>query len=423
MRIVLFHQFFLSQDGAGGSRWNQLSDYWTHDPAVDLGVFAGTINYLSTSLDQKSQSREQLKPNLSVTRSWTYNGYNSGILGRLWGYLSYCASALFAALVDALRRGRADVVIVTSPPLFVGFTALVYCLLIRSKLVFEVRDIWPESAITTGVVRNRTLIALMYWLEKTLYRSADLIAVLTPGFKREISSRFPDCANKIFVFTNAADFNLMQPTPEDSPSRATLRKELGWENQFVFAYFGAHGIANDLSQIIETAERLRSNQHVHFVCIGDGMQKPALVKEAQRRELSNLEFLDPVAKSRVGDFIGAADVCLAILKKSDTFKSVYPNKVFDYMCCAKPILTNIDGDIREIIESVGCGKYFDPEPASTESENSFAAQALHFYQMTSEQRAQLGQSGRKFVVENFDRKKIADQYYQAVAALGSKKRR
>ena len=140
----------------------------------------------------------------------------------------------------------------------------------------------------------------------------------------------------------------------------TFRKNLGFEDKFVITYVGAHGVANHLIQLIEAAEKL-SDTEVVFQLIGSGMQKEMLKEEVKKRHLKNVIFVDPVPKEEVFKYILASDMGASVLKKVDTFKTIYSNKTFDYMSCKIPILLAIDGVSRELVETANCGIYVEPE--------------------------------------------------------------
>ena len=125
--------------------------------------------------------------------------------------------------------------------------------------------------------------------------------------------------------------------------------------------------------------------------------------------LNNIQFIDSVPKDQVGDYINASDVCMAILKKTDTFKTVYPNKVFDYMCCKKPSLVTIDGITRELLETSEAGLYAEPENI-----DAFEKQINIFATMDEASLQKMGENGYTFVKEHFDRKKLAEKYMAIV---------
>lgn len=400
MRVMLFHQFFLGENDPGGSRWNQFVKYFTHkDNNMTFDVMAGNIHYATGEQVGRSvwYNKEVLSPSTIVHRTWTYSGYNTNFFGRLIGYFSYTMSSLMKALFLV----KPDIIIVTSPSLFVGISALIVSKIKRVPFIFEVRDLWPESAITTGVLSNKYLISMLYKLEATLYKNAKKIIVLTPAFKENIVKRFSQYESKIEVITNGADFDIYL----DQKRRYEIRERYGWKEKRVFAYFGAHGVANDLEQILDIAKVYRNHDNIVFVLIGDGMQKGYLKGKAQEYQLNNVQFIDSVPKSVVNDYIHASDICMATLKKTDTFKTVYPNKVFDYMRCKKPVLITIDGITRELIETAVCGIYAEPE-------NTDALQnAVElFLQMNTNELESMGTSGYEYVQKYFDRNKLALKY-------------
>ncbi len=400
MRLILFHQYFLGKNDPGGSRWNQFVKYFTkEDENITIDIMAGNIHYLTgEQIGEKVwYNKEFLSKNVTLHRTWTYSGYNTSFFGRLIGYFSYTVSSLFKSIF----LKKADMIIVTSPSLFVGISALVLSKLKRIPFIFEVRDLWPESAIATGVLHNKYLISILYGLEKMLYRHAKRIIVLTPAFQTDIAARFPVYKHKISIITNGADFDMAS----DNDCGKSIRDKYGWGDKKVFAYFGAHGVANDLMQIIEIANVYRNNDNILFVLVGDGMQKKSLKEKAKEYQLSNIQFIDSVPKFLVNDYINASDICMAILKKTDTFKTIYPNKVFDYMRCKKPVLVTIDGITRALIEEAKCGLYARPEDVDALKE----AVSL-FKEMPIDELETMGESGFHYVQRYFDRAKLASEY-------------
>ena len=404
LKILIFHQYFLGKNDPGGSRWNQFSKFFSKDHNVV--VIAGNIHYATGKKIGKNRflNKEQLSQNLQVFRSWTYAGYNKNFLGRLIGYLSYTVSSFLTGLFQR----KVHLIIITSPPLFVGISALLLAKIKRIPFIFEVRDLWPESAIATGVLNNKFLIKIMYWIERTLYENADKIVVLTPAFKEDIIKRFPQFASKIEMITNGADLDLMSPGDKQN----WVREKYRWQNKKVFSYFGAHGVANNLIQVINVAEKFKDNSEILFALIGDGMEKEELKKKAAELNLTNVQFIDSVPKHQVQDFINASDVCMAILKKTDTFKTVYPNKVFDYMACKKPIIVTIDGITRKLVEDAKAGFYAEPENVQ-----DFKRAIEKILALSEQKLQQLGTNGYYFVRQNFDRAVLADEYLKIIKAI------
>jgi len=190
----------------------------------------------------------------------------------------------------------------------------------------------------------------------------------------------------------------------------TFRSELGFTNQLVVIYVGAHGLANNLIQLINAAEKLEGTI-AHFLLVGDGMEKPMLVQEVKNRKLTNVTFIDPVPKKEVFKYILASDIGTAILKKADTFKTIYSNKTFDYMACKKPVVAAIDGVTRKLIKEVGCGSFVEPENPKQLSET-----IKHYINCRHLLDTQ-GSAGYNYAKKKFDRVKLAEQYLNDLESL------
>ena len=413
MRILLIHQFFLEDDEGGGSRWNEMGRVWT-EAGHEVTVLAGMVHYMGGKTQQQAGKRRfspyfQQNINRSgvrVIRCHVSKSYHTNFLGRLWAYFSFTFSSIWAGI--RLAKGRYDVIVVTSPPLFVGITALVLSKWKRTPFVFEVRDLWPESAIDTGVLTNKTIIKFAYRFEKLVYKRAKLINVLTPAFREVLINKKKIPPEKIIFIPNAADFALSEEVSGNFDAEA-FRRQHYLADRFVITYVGAHGVANHLAQVLDTAELLRDTK-VLFLLIGDGMQKKDLMVEAQRRGLTNVRFVDAVPKREVFRYILASEMGMSVLKKVDTFKTIYSNKTFDYFSCRKPVLMAIDGVSRQLVETAEAGIFVEPEnPAD------FAAK-VRFYSDKPALLKQQGENGYRYAREHFDREKLALQFLIKVRA-------
>ena len=402
MRILLIHQYFLEDNDGGGSRWNEMSRFW-QQAGHEVTVLAGMVHYMGNRPERYKGRYTLVETNqdqIRVIRCHVSESYNSSFLGRLWAYFSFTFSSIWGGIRHA--RGKYDIIVVTSPPLFVGITAYVLSRLKRRPFVFEIRDLWPESAIDTGVLTNKILIKFAFWFEQFVYRKAQLINVLTPAFREKLLVEKGVPSEKIVFIPNAADFSLSDELLNTFDS-AAFRKEQGLDGHFVVTYVGAHGVANHLVQILDTAELLRDT-NVLFLLIGDGMLKKELIADKNQRGLTNVRFIDSVPKRDVFKYILASDVGASVLKKVDTFKTVYSNKTFDYMSCRKPILMAIDGVSRQLVEDAQAGLYVEPE-----NPPDFAAQ-IRFYLTHPEIVTEQGASGYEYARKHFDRAVLAQKY-------------
>lgn len=400
MKILVLHQNFLGKDEPGGSRFNQFVKYWA-DMGHEITVIAGTVNQKTGKKKDEYKGKLVYKENYSdritVLRTYVPESYSKSFIGRFWGYIAFTLSSLWAILFHVKKH---DVIIVTSPPLFVGITGVIAKYFKKIPLVFEVRDLWPESAIDTGVVTNKIIIKTAFFIEKISYKNADKINVLTPAFKKVLIEKKGINSNKIIYIPNGADLDIFQPGPRDN----WVREKYNLQDKFVVTYLGAHGVANHLDSLLDVAKEFSDEENIMIVLIGDGMKKAELKKRAESENIKNILFVDSQPKHIIPDFCNASDICTAVLKKIDTFKTVYPNKVFDYMSCAKPILLGIDGVARELVEESGSGYYVDPEDAKEFADN------IRKLQKDENLRIELGKNGYTFVQEHFSRKVLADKY-------------
>ncbi|QHI37454.1 Alpha-D-kanosaminyltransferase [Kordia antarctica] len=409
MRILLIHQAFLEKGDGGGSRFNEMTQVWASQ-GHEITVLGGMVHYTTGKKTPRYKGKFTFKDegfyeNVDVIRCHISESYNVNFLGRLWAYFSFVFSSIYAGLFKT--KGKFDVILVTSPPLFVGITAYVLSLIKRTPFVFEVRDLWPESAIDAGVLKNGMIIKFAYWFEKFIYKRAKLINVLTPAFRDKLINDKKVPAEKVIFIPNAADFTLAEKIQENFDAKA-FKQELGLADKFVITYVGAHGVANHLIQLLDAAEHLRDT-NVVFQLIGSGMRKDALIKETKSRNLENqVIFRDPVSKQEVFKYILSSDMGASVLKRVDTFKTIYSNKTFDYMSCKKPILLAIEGVSKDLVETANCGICVIPEDANS------IANGIKTYKQQEALHKEHGQNGYEYAKIHFDRQKLAVDYIEHI---------
>ena len=406
MNVLLIHQYFLEENDSGGSRWNELTRNWTAD-GVQVTVLGGMMHYNGSEKLPEYKNcyfKKKQQGAVSVWRCHVSESYNKSFVGRLWGYFSFMFSVLWAGLFKV--NGKFDVVIVTSPPLFVGLSGYLISRFKRIPLVFEVRDLWPESAIDTGVLTNKFIIWLAYWFEAFIYRKATLINVLTPAFYQTLLTVKKVPEKKLIMIPNAADFGLSEDLLANF-DRESFRQEMNFDKHFVITYVGAHGVANHLQQLLQ-AGKVLEDTNVLFLLIGNGMEKIRLQQMAVDMKVVNVRFIDSVPKKNVFKYILASEMGASVLKKVDTFKTVYSNKTFDYMSCKKPILLAIDGVSRQLVEEARCGVYVEPENI-----DEYNVQ-IRAYLSDTERLEREGNNGYLFAKQHYDRDVLAKKYINEV---------
>jgi glycosyltransferase involved in cell wall biosynthesis len=407
----LIHQYFLDNDEGGGSRFNEMTALWA-EKGHHITVLAGMVHYNTGIKKEKYKRklfyREDYTDRIGIIRCHVSEAYNKNFLGRFWGYLSFTFYSTWAGLFKA--RGPFNVILATSPPLFTGLTAVLLSLFKRIPYVFEVRDLWPESAVDAGVLKNKWIIRLSYWLESLIYRRASMINVLTPAFRNILIQKKNIPSGKIIYIPNAADFSRVASIYDAFDAIQFRREHDLPRDKFLLIYVGAHGRVNGLYTILEAAKELASDE-VLFLLIGTGMEKKYLVEQATKYKIDNIRFLDPVPKEEIFKYILASDAGISILMKADTFKTIYSNKTFDYMSCRKPVIMAINGISKELVENANCGIYVEPD------DEKDLADKVKMYLKNKDQAKKQGENGYNYARKHFDRETLAREYLRELEKL------
>lgn len=398
MHILLIHQAFVDLDEAGGTRHAEFARHLVAQ-GHRVTVIASPVSYLTGG--QQATGGAPLPEGLTILRAATYHALHRSFGHRLLSFLSFTASSFFLGL--GVRH--VDLVWGTTPPIFQAVTAWALARLKRARFLLEVRDLWPAFAVEVGVLRNRLLITASEWLERFLYKKADVLIANSPGFVSHIHERSGRMAELV---PNGADETMFDPEADG----AAFRQRHGLQGKFLVLYAGAHGLSNDLGVALTAAAQLRDRPEIRVVLLGDGKDKPALQARASEMGLDNLVFLPPVSKAQMAEALAAADACLAILKPLKLYATVYPNKVFDYLAAGRPILLAIDGVIRQVVEAAGAGIFVPPgDPAAL-------AAAIRQLAADPQQARAMGRAGRAYLQAHFSRGALARQLQTIVEAQG-----
>ena len=299
-----------------------------------------------------------------------------------------------------------DVLIASSPTLFAVVAAWLISLRLRVPFVFEVRDLWPAIFVDLGVIRSRFVIFCLERLELFLYGRASAVVTVTRAFAADIARRgIPQ--GKLHVVPNGVDLEAFQPGPADP----VLRRRLGFGDELLVLYCGAHGISHALSRVLDVAARLRSDPRVRFLLVGEGAEKEMLVARARELQLDNVSFHDSVPREEVPALYRIADVCLVPLRAVPLFRSFIPSKVFEILACGRPVLASLEGEAAEILRASGAAVVVPPEDVDALSA------ALTRLAAEPGLRAQLAARGRPYVAGHFDRRGLAARYVEILETV------
>lgn len=406
MRILYLSQYFPPEIGATQTRAYEMASN-----LVSMGhrvtMMTEVPNHPSGIIPRQYRFKVRVieeMDGIHVVRSWVYATPIKSFRTRMLFYLSFMLITVINSLF--FKRKQFDVVYATSPPLFVGLAGLIIAKLRRIPFVFEVRDLWPESAVELGELKNPRYIRYGHTIADLCYQNARGVVVVTKGiYEKLIKKNLPE--HKLFLIKNGTNPERYHFIPDQN-----LGDELDWKGKFVILYAGIHGVAQGLESVIETASVLEHMDHIHFAFIGEGPIKTTLIGEVKKKKLTNVEFLSEVPADEIAKYISLASTCLVPLRKKNLFKGALPSKMFDCWACGKPIILSVDGEAREELEAAKGGLFVEPENTSA------MAEAISYMYKNPPTCREMGENGRRYIFnKGYIRAQQADNLAQVLERL------
>ncbi len=400
MKILILTQYFPPETGAPQNRLHSLAGYFSNLDA-EVNILTAMPNYPKMEIFEEFKGvfyKYETDKKLKIYRSWIFVNKSKGVLPRLLNYFSFVFTSL---LVGLFKIEKQNIIICESPPLFLGITALILKFFKKSKLVFNVSDLWPESAEKLNIVNNKLLLGVSYKLEKLIYSKANLVSGQTQGIVKNISSRFSKVDT--YWLPNGIDFNQYNISANGSGFRSDIGLN---EADFVLMYAGILGHAQGLEVILKSANITKNQPEIKYVIIGDGPEKQKLLLLSKELNLLNVKFIGNIPRSQMSSAIAACDAYIVPLKKNDLFLGAIPSKLFEPLAMGKPILLGVDGEARELfIENGKAGLFFTPEDSEELANN------IHKLYSDQDCMISLSENGKQFVSKNFNREQIAKSFF------------
>lgn len=348
----------------------------------NVEVVTGFPNYpgghLYPGYRMKAYSREVLD-GITVTRLPLYPSHDRSALRRIANYLSFGFVALIYLLI---RRARPDVIYAYHPPLTVGLAATVVGRVRRVPFIADVQDLWPDTLRATGLVSRPSVLRNVGRGCDFVYRAADRIVVLSPGLKRLLMDRgVPE--PRLEVIYNWCDEAAL------APDEGEAHMSIPGADRFKIVFAGNLGSAQGLDSVLDAAEIVaRSNPHVQFIFVGEGLEKDRLVASARERRLKTVVFLPRMPMREIGGVLRSADVLLVHLLSDPLFTVTIPSKTQAYMSIGRPILMAVTGDAADVVAQARCGI-----TADAGSPESISRAALSLSRMSANDLAEMGRRG------------------------------
>ncbi|AWZ49110.1 glycosyltransferase WbuB [Clostridiaceae bacterium 14S0207] len=361
----------------------------------EVTILTAMPNYPKGEIFEEYRGKKLIKEEIDgikIVRTSIYATKSKSFTKRLRNYLSFTFSSV---LTGCKHIEEQDVVITESPPLFLGWSGYVIAKRKKAKFIFNVSDLWPESAVKLDVLHNKALIKASTWLEEFCYKKAAAVTGQTQGIVDNIVGRGFE-KEKVHLITNGVDTEFFKPENRDEE----FRKKIGIENKFALCYAGIHGLAQGLEVIVNAAEILKDKKDIQFVFIGDGPEKQKLIDMTKEKGLNNIIFLPVQLKPNMPRIIASMDGTIIPLKKLDIFKGALPSKMFEALSSELPIVLAVEGEAEKLINNAKAGIVVEPE-----NSQEIADAVLKLYE-DKKLRKELGANGRKYVKENYSRESI-----------------
>ncbi len=355
MRLLILTQNFPPEIGAKAARLFELAKRLAargHDVRVVTAIpnyptgkvfdgYRGTIR-----VDERCHG-------VDVVRTWLWPSNSASGFARTASYLSFTLSCV---LFGMRGMGRRDIVFIESPPLFLVVAGLVIARVARARVVMNVSDVWPETALRVGLPMPRIALMLLRGLERLGYEKSALVTATTATASASIARRFPQVATA--VIPGGTDLQLFHPSRRSE----SLRRSLGvGEGDFLVGYCGLHGLFQGLEAVVAAAEKLRRDPRIRFVLVGDGPKKAELVDHAAAAGLDNVHFKAPVPRSEVGALLASCDSALVPLAAE--LPGTMPSKVYETLACGVPLIVSDGSDAAALVREHALGRTVRPGDA------------------------------------------------------------
>ena len=399
MKILFLTDNFYPEVNAPASRTYEHAREWVksgHEVTVITCVPNFPKGKVFDGYKNKLWQKEAID-GIEVIRVWSYIAANKGFVRRTLDFISFSVTSFLAGLFV-----KADVIVATSPQFFTALSGRTLSFWKRVPWIMEVRDLWPESIKTVGAMKDNLFIRYFEWEEMRCYRSAKTIVVVTDSFKRTLTARGIDEA-KIKVVKNGVDKEMFKPVPKDE----ALIGKLGLEGKKIIGYIGTHGMAHKLDFILDCARNMQGRNDFHFLFIGAGAEREALLAKKEREGITNVTMLDSVPKDQVVRYISILDLSLINLRKSELFKTVIPSKMFENAGMQIPIIMGVQGEAQEMLEEYGAGLCFEPE---NEADFNVKLQQL----LSDPDLYERCRTGGAEMSRDYDRKALADKMLECM---------
>lgn len=399
LRLLILTQYFPPETGAPQARLSEMA-LLLKEKGVEVEILTAMPNYpagkIFDSYTRKWFMRDTWR-DISVIRSFIYPTKNPKLIPRLLNYFSFVISSLIAGLCMARK---ADIILVESPPLFLGLTAWILSRVRGMKMIFNVSDLWPETAVALGLYdRTSGFVRMAEKLELFLYTRASACTGQSFGIARGILAKHP--AAKVALIPNGADCTVFTPAKDNK--KDAIAKWVA-PNKTIVGYAGLIGLAQGIQLLIDAAKMLEHDPDILFLIVGDGPEREMLQAKAGK----NVIFTGLVQKADMPAIVAAFDMTIIPLKNH--IPGALPSKMYEAMAAEIPIILAADGDPKELLQRAEAGILANYDDVAS------VTNAIIQLKNDAALCRQLGKQGRAYVLQHHQRTGIADKLHAVLLA-------
>ena len=394
MKILIFYQYFTTPKGSWGTRIYEFSKQWIkkgHDVTVVTSI------YSKSDLKATNLIETQIIEGINVKVINIKIDNKQPLVKRILTFIIYSIISSWYALIL-----KADVVIASSGPITVGIPGLISKIFTKKKLVYEVRDLWPEVPIAVGIIKNKLIKKISFYFENKLYSNASLVVGLSPGIRDYIKNNFSH--KNVISITNSANLNLF------GKKNLLPKNDFISENDFYGIYTGNIGKINNSFWLVNAARNLKKKniKNIKIVLIGDGQLKSKIISIIEKEKLSNLIHFDLMPKESLVPFIQNAQVSFVPLSPNPILDTSSPNKFYESLAAGVPVIQTTKGWIKDYIEINNVGFNLDGNDSECLSD------LLIKLKNNPKILYIMKQNSKKCAARDFDQIKLSDSYLSSL---------
>tara|TARA_B100001971_G_C18096124_1_gene486186 strand:- start:5 stop:937 length:933 start_codon:yes stop_codon:yes gene_type:complete len=294
---------------------------------------------------------------------------------------------MISSFFAGIQLPKADMYIVSSPPLFAGITGYILSILRKTPLIFDIRDLWPETAIELGELNSWLSRRIGFFMQSLIYRQSSVFIVPVPGMG--------DYLRKNKYINRKPILTLMNGVNEDILEYAQKKTEIS-DDTIKIIYAGNIGLAQDIGTVINAAQIL--NNSFQFLIIGDGVKKQEYEALVIKKSITNVKFLPPLSRDKLLEKYQKSHIGIVSLKKLSIFKNAIPSKTMEYLASGLYVICMVKGEIEAIIRDSNAGICIDPENVG-QLVNSL--KSIEINEIISK-----GMTGKEYIQNNFRKKDL-----------------